>query len=222
MTGARVNKIRTVLDRRQPDLTVLMENVHKPHNLAAIARSCDAVGIARLHAVTDQNGLKLVQKAAGGSGKWVETQRHRTIEEAYARLRAAGFRLLAAHCTPGATDFLDTDYTEPVAIVVGAELDGLSEKAVSNADGCIRIPLVGMVESLNVSVATALILFEAKRQREAAGLYDKPRLDQRSYQRLFFEWCQPQVAEYCRSKGICYPSINDEGEITEPLHAGRS
>lgn len=177
MTPKRLRKFRDVLDHRQPDLTVLMENVHKPHNLAAIARTCDAVGIPHVHAVSQYALTQLTQKSASGTGKWVNIHTHRTLEEAYATLRRSGFHLLAAHFFPDARDFRDIDYRRPTAIVVGAERDGISERAVSGADDRIFIPMAGMVESLNVSVATALILFEAKRQRQRAGFYETPRLD---------------------------------------------
>lgn len=168
MTPERERRIREVLSRRQPDLTVVMDRVHKPHNLAAIARSCDAVGIPELHAVPlPGEPLRLGRdKASSGAGKWVALRKHPDIRTAYAHLREKGLRIYAAHDCPEAVDFRSIDYTQPTAIVVGAELDGISEEAVEGADGAIAIPMLGMTRSLNVSVATAVILYEAQRQRE--------------------------------------------------------
>ncbi|MBW1644782.1 MAG: tRNA (guanosine(18)-2'-O)-methyltransferase TrmH [Deltaproteobacteria bacterium] len=213
----RFAKIAAVLRRRQPDLTVVMDNVHKPHNLAAIARTCDAVGIQEVHAVSADHGIRLTQRAASGCRKWITIRSHRSIADAYRELRRRGFRLYAAHLDDRARDFREIDYTAPTAIVVGAELDGLSPAAAAGSDGTLIIPLAGFVQSLNVSVATALILFEAYRQRQAAGFYDHCRLDGETYRRLLFEWLHPKVAAYCRRHQLPYPALDDRGEISEPL-----
>ncbi len=217
MNSHRFQRLAEVLNRRQPDLTVIMDNVHKPHNLAAIARTCDAVGILEAHAISPHPSIRLSQKAAGGCKKWIGIKTHKTIQEAYSHLWQQGFKIYAAHFDSQARDFRQLDYTRPTAIVVGAELDGISAKAVDNCDGTIIIPMVGLVQSLNVSVATALILFEAQRQRQAAGMYDSLRLDHHTYKRLLFEWLHPKIAAYCRKHRLPYPKISEKGEIIEPL-----
>lgn len=217
MNSHRYQRLSEVLNRRQPDLTVVMDNVHKPHNLAAIARTCDAVGILEAHAISSSSSIRLSQKAAGGCKQWVTIKTHKNIPDAYTHLRRHGFRIYAAHFDQQALDFRQLDYTRPTAIVVGAELEGISPIAVDSCDGTIIIPMVGLTQSLNVSVATALILFEAQRQRQAAGMYDSPRLDQHTYNRLLFEWLHPKVAAYCRKHQLPYPKINETGEISEPL-----
>lgn len=192
MTPARERRIRETLKRRQPDLTVVMDRVHKPHNLAAIARTCDAVGVLELHAVPlPDGGTRLRRdKAASGAGKWLPLHRHADIQSAYAHLRKRGMRLYAAHESPGAVDFRSIDYTLPTAVVVGAELDGISDAAVAAADGTVSVPMLGMTRSLNVSVATAIILYEAQRQRQAAGLYDAPRLSEELFQEYLRQWSE--------------------------------
>ncbi len=217
MSRHRFQRLAAVLNKRQPDLTVVMDNVHKPHNLAAIARTCDAVGILEAHAVSSSPSIRLSQKAAGGCKQWVNIKTHQTIQDAYNHLRQQGFNIYAAHFDQQARDFRQFDYTLPTAIVVGAELDGISTAAVDHCDGTIIVPMVGLVQSLNVSVATALILFEAQRQRQEAGMYDSPRLDRRTYGRLLFEWLHPKVAAYCQKRQLPYPKINENGEIIEPL-----
>src|ERR1700712_1082934 len=118
-TPKRYHRLRDVLDRRQPDLTVLLENVDVPRNLAAILRSCDAVGVFEAHAVWPGGRLKLSRPASGGTRKWVPVRKHRTLPEALAHLRTAGFRVLAAHPAPQAEDFRAIDYTLPTAILLG-------------------------------------------------------------------------------------------------------
>ncbi len=221
MTSERYAKLLQVLDRRQPDLTVVMENVHKPHNLAAIARSCDAVGVPEIHAATNLDEVAMNIKASSGSEKWVDVKMHPDIRTVCDELHRRDFVVLAAHFDERAVDYRTVDYTGPTAVLVGQELDGLTEGAVDQADGSIIIPMMGMVQSLNVSVATALILFEARRQREAAGMYDSPRLEKAVYDRQLFEWAHPRVAEYCRERGLTYPQLDDEGEIIRESFCNR-
>lgn len=217
MSPARLARMRAVLDRRQPDLTVVMENVHKTHNLAAIARSCDAVGVGEVHAVAYESEVRLSQRTSMGSHKWVDLVSHDNIETCYATLRERGIALYVAHLDETAHDYRALDLTRPTAFVMGQEKEGVGEQARDLADGCIFIPMAGMVESLNVSVATATLLFEAKRQRELAGCYDTPRIDPETYRRTLFEWAQPEVAAYCRSKGLPYPALDEDGHVAEPL-----
>lgn len=188
MTEARRRRIEEVLRRRQPDLTVLLENVHKPHNLSAILRSCDAVGVLEAHAVNPTGGVPTFNETSGGSHKWVYLRVHPDIQTAIGHLREKGFRIYATALREDAQDFREVDYTRPTAILLGAEKWGVSEEALALADSAIQVPMFGMVQSLNVSVAAAVILFEAQRQRLKAGLYEGPRLDPELYQRVLEDW----------------------------------
>jgi tRNA (guanosine-2'-O-)-methyltransferase len=216
-TPRRFHRVRDVLDRRQPDLTVLLENVDVPRNLAAILRSCDAVGVAEAHAVWPGGRLKISRPASGGNRKWVPVRKHRTLADALARLREKGLRILAAHPASGTVPFREVDYTQPTAILLGNEDDGVSDAALAAVDGQVIIPMSGMGTSLNVSVAAALILFEAQRQRQAAGFYDRPRLDPETYRTTLFEWAFPALAALCRKRGVPYPPLGEDGEILGPL-----
>ena len=213
MTPERFERICRVLNRRQPDLSVLLDNVHKPHNLSAIIRSCDAVGVLQAHGVWPNRKLRPTNHTSGGSRKWVELKTHRTLSVAVEYLRQEGHQIYAAHLSPTAIDYRDIDYTVPSTIVLGAELNGLSPEGIELADEHIRIPIMGMVHSLNVSVAAAIILFEAQRQRQLAGFYDKSRLDERTYRYTLFEWLHPEVAAYCKNKSLTYPDLDEKGEI---------
>src|SRR5215208_3332589 len=212
-TPKRYHRLRAVLDRRQPDLTVLLEDVQVPRNLAAILRSADAVGVLEAHAVWPGGRLKVSRPASGGTRKWVPVRRHRTLDDALDHLAAGGSRVLAAHPAPGATDFRAVDYTRPTAVLLGTEETGVSAAAAQRADGWIAVPMEGMGVSLNVSVVAALILFEAQRQRAAAGFYDRPRLPPEQHARLLFEWTYPILAAFCRRKGAPYPPLGPDGEI---------
>ena len=222
MTPERLKKISEVLTRRQPDLTVLAENVYKTHNIAALTRTCDAVGVYRLHAVSPDGGFKRHHLAAAGTTKWVRKRLHEDVPSAIDHLRGQGFKIIAAHMSPKARDYREIDYTVPVAIVLGSELVGVSESTADLADELVVIPMRGMVESLNVSVANALILYEAARQREAAGLYEISRLPPDEYRLRLFEWCYPRIARRCRETGVPYPELDEEGYFHDnPLPGGR-
>lgn len=208
MLPERFDKLKQILDRRQPDLTVLMEDVHKPRNFAAIIRSCDAVGCLMTHAIAP-DGLGFNRpKAAAGSRRWVKTKRHTSIDSAFDFLREKNFTIVVAHPSEKAVDFRDYDYTKPTALVMGSELEGLSEQAIKEANQTIFIPMQGMVQSLNVSVSAALILYEAERQRKQAGMYTHRRIDNETYKTLLFEWSWPKIAHFCRQRKIPYPEMD--------------
>ena len=152
MTPERFAKLQHALERRQPDLTVFMDAVNKSHNFSAIIRTADAVGIQRLHAISAEDTLRRHHMIAGGTKHWVGVTLHRTTRAALAALRAEGWRLVAAHVGDKTRDYRDVDYTAKVAIMVGAELVGLSDAAIAAADDHIAIPMHGLGTSLNVSV----------------------------------------------------------------------
>lgn len=213
MNPDRFARLRRTLARRQPDLTVLMDGVHKSHNFSAILRNCDAVGVLEAHVVTPHEGIDLHHGTSAGTKKWVRVRTYPRVTEAADLLRGEGLRIVAAHPSPESIDFRELDYTRPLALMMGAELHGVSEEGLAVADEHVRIPMLGMVHSLNVSVATALLLFEASRQREAAGMYAESRLDPDEFERRLFEWAYPSVAAQRREDGRDYPSLTEDGEI---------
>ncbi|MDH5231973.1 MAG: tRNA (guanosine(18)-2'-O)-methyltransferase TrmH [Gammaproteobacteria bacterium] len=222
MQTRRFLRIKQLLDHRQPDLTVLMEQVHKPRNLAAVLRSADAVGVLNTHLVP-MPGLDLSRrpKAAAGTRPWVPLQAHKTITQAYSQLKQQGFRLVAAHPDESAIDFRQLDYTGATCLVFGSELRGMSTWAVENADCLVSIPTVGMAQSLNVSVAAALILYEAQRQRQNSGQYSSCRIDSQTYKHLLFEWTWPKIARHCQRLKIPYPAYDlNNGHLLEDVPRG--
>lgn len=215
MIPRRYHRLKQVLDRRQPDLTVLTEDVHKPHNLSAIIRTCDAVGVFEVHSVNAVTESPTFSQVSQGSEKWILLNTHPDTKTAISYLKHQRFKVYAAHFSSKSLDYRQIDYTQPSAIIFGAEKWGVTEKAARLADGHIIIPMLGMVQSLNVSVAAAVILFEAQRQRLAAKIYDNIRLDSETYHRVLFEWGYPELARICRRQGKSYPSLGENGEIKE-------
>ncbi len=211
----RYHRIKQVLEKRQPDLTVLTEDVHKPHNLSAIIRTCDAVGILDVHTINTTDEFPTFSQVSQGSDKWVFLHTHPNIQTGITYLKSQNFDIYAAHLTEQSLDYRDINYTQPTAILLGAEKWGVSEQAANLVDGHIIIPMLGMVQSLNVSVAAAVILFEAQRQRLAEKMYDTSRLDVDRYQRILFEWSYPALATIYQKKGENYPSLGENGEILQ-------
>ena len=215
----RFERLKAVLNHRMGDLTVLLEHVEKPHNLSAILRSCDAVGALEAHAVSLDGRPRTYNSTAQGSQKWVPLHDHPNIETAISTLKERGFRLFGTHLGTDAKDYRDCDFTGPTAFVLGAEKWGLSDQARDLMDEALFIPMRGMVQSLNVSVATATLLFESLRQRQAAGVAPSrgEGLEPDHYQRLLVEWSYPEVAAWCRAQNRPYPNLNESGELTEEL-----
>ncbi|AFZ36019.1 tRNA guanosine-2'-O-methyltransferase [Stanieria cyanosphaera PCC 7437] len=213
MTPERYQKFQQVLNRRQLDLTVITEDVHKPHNFSAIIRTCDAVGVFAIHAVNSRSSMPIYNQVAKGSEKWVACHTHTNIESAVSDLHQQGLKVYAAHLSKQALDYRMIDYTKPTAILLGAEKSGVTQKAADLVDGHIIIPMLGMVQSLNVSVAAAVILFEAQRQRLAAGLYERVHLAPDIYEQMMFEWSYPEVAASYRQQEKPYPRLGTKGEI---------
>ncbi len=217
MTLRRFNKIRACLDKRQPDLTVITDNVHKPHNVSAIMRTCDAVGVHEFHvSMLDDDAFRARSGIAMGSDKWLDLHLYDEVSQPIEQLQQRGFKVVAVHKSPRSSDFREVNFCQPTAVLFGAELYGVSEQAASLADHHVSIPMLGMVESYNVSVAAAIVLLEAQRQRQAEGMYQQRRLAPHDYERTLFRWYRPVEAKFCDEHQIDYPEINEEGEIADP------
>jgi tRNA (guanosine-2'-O-)-methyltransferase len=175
-TERRRSRIEEAVDSRQPDLTVVLENVHDPHNASAVMRSCDAVGVLRVALIytIETPPKELARTTSASAAKWIDVRRYDSVDECYQKLRQEGHLILAAALNESSHDLFEVDLTRPVAIVFGNEMRGLSQEAIAGADATLEIPMVGMVRSLNISVACAITLYEAFRQRRAAGMYDSP------------------------------------------------
>ncbi|MGQ8709029.1 tRNA (guanosine(18)-2'-O)-methyltransferase TrmH [Serratia sp. TSA_198.1] len=215
MSPERYARICEMLATRQPDLTVCLEQVHKPHNVSAIIRTADAVGVHQVHAVWPTSRMRTLVSSAAGSNSWVNVKTHRTISDAVTHLKDQGMQILATHLSARAVDFREVDYTRPTCVLLGQEKTGITEEALALADQDIIIPMIGMVQSLNVSVASALILYEAQRQRHNAGMYLRTHsaLDEEEQQRLLFEGGYPVLANVAKRKGLPRPQIDQQGQV---------
>lgn len=190
-TSRRAERIVDVLSRRQPDLTVVLENVHDPHNIGAVLRSCDAVGVLSVHTIytIEERPVRAYARSTSGSAsKWIGVHHHDSVAACYQALRETGHRVIVTALTDESVELYETNFLTPTALVFGNEKRGASEEAIRMADQALLIPMMGMVESLNISVACAVALFEALRQRRQAGFYVTPRLSDRAIQKVADDW----------------------------------
>lgn len=189
ISAKRLETIQRVTSHRQFDLTVIIENIHDPHNVGAIFRSADAVGIDELQLLyTKEQFPNLHPKVTASGAKWVKHNKYREPRELAKDLKARGFSIYTTHLAENAVSIHEVDWSKPSAIVVGNENRGVSSEMTDLADANILIPMFGMVESLNVSVATAVILFEACRQRLVQGKYPNPEISSTLHDEMIEEW----------------------------------
>ena len=211
----RFKRIKDVLNSRIQDLTVLIEGVNKPHNLSAIIRTCDAAGVFQANFICDNSEVKTFNSTAQGSQKWVKLNNHESYLSATNTLKKRGFKLYGTSLNENSIDYRDLDFTKNTCFVLGAEKWGLSKELTAQVDKSIYIPMHGMVQSLNVSVAGAILLFEAVRQRKNKNLipYDGEGLNQEEYKNTLFEWTYPELIDSYKKSNKDYPSLNEDGEI---------
>ena len=189
LTDRRREKFSNVAQHRQPGLTVVLENVHDPHNVSAVLRSCDAVGVLQVELLyTVEKFPRIGKKSSSSASKWIKCRRHRSVAECFQALRAEGFFVCATHLASGSVQLYQMDLTRNVALVFGNEHRGVSQEAADLADVNFHIPMVGMIQSLNVSVAAAVSLYEAFRQRSNAGMYSRASLSEVHLHALLDEW----------------------------------
>ena len=216
----RFERIKNVLNCRMKNLTVLVEAVNKPHNLSAILRTCDAAGVFEANFINEKDKVKTFNSTAQGSQKWVKLNNHETTISAVSELKKKGFKLYGTTLNERSTDYRNFDYSENTCFVLGAEKWGLSDQLISKVDESIFIPMSGMVQSLNVSVAASILLFEAIRQRESKSLLPLKGegLSAEEYEKTLFEWSYPELASIYRKSGNKYPKMNQYGEINEVVN----
>jgi tRNA (guanosine-2'-O-)-methyltransferase len=189
ITDERRERIRQVLSRRQPALTLVMDNIWDPHNVSAILRSCDAFGILRVHLYyTTEKWPEMGAKSSASARKWVERVPHDDPDELIGGLKAQGFQILRTGFSATARPLHAYDFTRPTAVIMGNEHRGASAELVERTPDELYIPMQGMVQSLNVSVAAALILYEMSSQRRRAGLLDAPALAPEELEALAAQW----------------------------------
>jgi tRNA (guanosine-2'-O-)-methyltransferase len=190
MTPERKEKLLLVLQKRQFDLTVVLENVFDPHNISAVMRTCDAVGVQEIYVLNTKipRHKKWGSKSSSSAAKWLTVYQFENAEECFSELRKKYSKILTTHLSNDAVNLYEIDLTQPVALVFGNEHSGVSEEIRKFADGNFIIPQSGIIRSLNISVACAVTLYEAYRQKALAGHYDKAKLNGEALKELMDKW----------------------------------
>ena len=188
-TEKRIEKIRAVVSKRQPSLKIILENIHDPHNVSAIFRTCDAAGIPKVTLLYNTEPFpKIGKKSSASAFKWIEREKFKSVDECYKQLRSEGYKIYASSISADVKDLYKIDFTGKSAIVMGNEHRGVSKEAEDLADEKFYIPMYGMIQSLNVSVSAAITIYEVLRQRTAIGMYDKSELNKEQIEVLINKW----------------------------------
>jgi tRNA (guanosine-2'-O-)-methyltransferase len=190
MTPERFERLHNVLVKRQPDLTVVLENVFDPHNISAVMRTCDAVGIQDIYILNTKIPAhkKWGAKSSSSAAKWLSIHQFTNADECFVELRKHYKKIYATHLSSDAVSLHALNLTEPVALLFGNEHSGVSEEILTMVDGNFIIPQVGIIKSLNISVACAVSVYEAFRQKQNAGHYDAQRLESTQFKNLQNQW----------------------------------
>ena len=190
MTNERQKRIESVLSKRQNDITVVLENVFDPHNISAVMRTCDAVGVEEIFVLNTKiaRHKKWGARSSSSAAKWVTVHQFDNTEECLSTIRQKYSSILTTHLSVDSVSLYECDLTRPTALVFGNEHSGVSDEIRALADGNFCIPQVGMIQSLNISVACAVSLYEAFRQKQLKGHYDRQKLGTEEYSILFDQW----------------------------------
>ncbi|MEO6548799.1 MAG: RNA methyltransferase [Ferruginibacter sp.] len=190
MTPERNERLTAVLNKRQPDLTVVLENVFDPHNISAVMRTCDAIGIQDIYILNHKipPHRKWGAKSSSSAAKWLTIHQFSDATLCFTELRKQYAKIYTTHLSTDAIDLYEMNLIESVALVFGNEHSGVSEEIIAMADGNFIIPQVGIIKSLNISVACAVTLYEAFRQKTMAGHYDNTRLEGGNLNKLRESW----------------------------------
>lgn len=190
MTPERKQRLISVLNKRQGNITVVLENVFDPHNISAVMRTCDAVGLQDIYILNTKipRHKKWGAKSSSSAAKWLTVHQYEDAALCFTELRKKYSKILTTHLSSDAIELHQIDFTESIALVFGNEHSGVSDEIRALANGNYIIPQVGIIQSLNISVACAVTLYEAYRQKHVAGHYNKPGLPPDYYQSLLTNW----------------------------------
>jgi len=187
----RLNKMKKILNSRQDDLRIFLDNVYSNHNLSAIVRTCDAVNVGKFY--YRHPSVKLNDNITMGAHKWIFTEYVDDIDKFFNSMQ--NYQIVVTTLSEDSIDFREVDYTKPTLIVMGNEVDGVSRKSLKYATKKVTIPMYGMSESLNVSVASGVILYEAQRQRSLKGMYEKTSIPKKIIQNTLKKWAYDDIIQ---------------------------
>jgi len=188
VTHERFDRITHFLTTRQETLRIFLDDVKNAHNISAVIRSCDATGVFTIHYYLSEPRLMVNRGISLGSERWIRRERVHDRIAFLNKMRESGYQCLTTSLENSATDYRKVDYTRPTLLIFGNEREGVSQEVSSHASQQIAIPMAGMARSLNISVACAVILYEAFRQRDKKGMYQAPTIPKETFALYLKKW----------------------------------
>jgi tRNA (guanosine-2'-O-)-methyltransferase len=190
LTPQRHNRLTSVLNHRQPDLTIVLENVFDPHNVSAVMRTCDAVGIQDVYILNNRipPHKKWGYKSSSTATEWLTVHQFTDAESCFDEIRRKYQKVFTSHLGENSEGVYKLDLTESTALVFGNETFGVSDEIRKYSDGDFIIPQVGIIKSLNISVACAVTLYEAFRQKKEKGHYEQSRMEENEKKVIKKKW----------------------------------
>jgi len=197
MTPQRFKRLTSVLNNRQPDLTVVLENVFDPHNVSAVMRTCDAVGIQDVYILNDRipPHKKWGYKSSSTAAEWLSVHQFDNAEECFKEVKKNYDKIYTSYLGEASAELYSMDLTQSIALVFGNETFGVSENIRKFSDGDFIIPQTGIIKSLNISVACAVTLYEAYRQKKEKGHYNNCRFPENRIDELKIQWKFTEIRE---------------------------
>lgn len=199
----RLELMKRVIDNRTRNLVLALEEVHDPHNIAAVLRSAEAFGLQEIHIMRSVGYAKISPKITQGCEKWLDISFHGDVKRGVQNLRDRGFALYVASFTPRSVPLDKLDFSRPAALVLGNEHQGTSEFMEQEADSVFTLPMFGFTRSFNISVAAALTIYTAVQKRielfgRSGDLTDEEK------EQLLTEWLKRDVrgAEHILARGL--------------------
>tara|TARA_B100001540_G_scaffold29016_1_gene24815 strand:+ start:331 stop:924 length:594 start_codon:yes stop_codon:yes gene_type:complete len=185
----RIERLRKVLQNRQLDLKVILEDIHDPHNVSAIYRSCEAAGVMDIILLyINEEFPDFKFKSSASACKWIDIHKYSNPQEIIPKLKDQGYQVYSLVLDENAKTIYDVDWTKPSTIIIGNEHRGVSSGVQKISTQNLYIPMKGIIESLNVSVATAVTLYEAFRQREISQKYPNKSIDSKWLEKKLSNW----------------------------------
>ena len=188
VTEERYRRVLHFLTARQETLRLFLDDVKNAHNISAVIRTCDATGVFTVHYYLTEASLSINRGISLGSEQWIQLERVQDRTAFLARMRERSYQCLATSLDPPTIDYREVDYTRPTLLIFGNEKDGISGEVMDHVSQRIKIPMMGMAKSLNISVACAVILYEALRQRDGKGMYETPSLPRETFEAYLRKW----------------------------------
>ena len=193
ITENRRDAFLKILALRSRHFVVAIEDVYQLHNTSAVLRTCEVFGVQELHVVEEKYGKKIDKEIALGAQKWVDVDRYNTTTECISQLKSRGYKIIATSPHAEAADLDDFDITERAAIFFGTEKKGLTQEVLDQADGFIKIPMLGFTESLNISSSAAIIIQNISQRLRKSNI--KWQLTEEELLEKRIDWTQKSIKD---------------------------